>query len=89
MSDKPGLLRVCDNMRYGTAASCAGRGAEKLIDKLRQEIARQELNVDVETSVCFGQCDKGPNVKVIPGGRFVHEMKEDDIPELLAQFKKK
>ena len=89
MSDKPGLLRVCINMRYGTTASCAMRGSEKLVDKLREAIFEGDLNVEVETSVCFGQCDKGPNVKVIPGGHFVHGLTEKGIPELLAPFEKK
>lgn len=55
-------LYVCTHQRLGGAASCGGRGGLALYEGLR------DLGLPVDTTPCLGQCEHGPNVKVLPGG---------------------
>ena len=74
---------VCTNLREATGQpSCAGRGRVKLIEGLEAGIKRRGLDIEVKSSVCFGHCDKGPNVKMT-GKAFNHAFSEEQIDEFL------
>ena len=77
---------VCVNRRLGTETpSCAGRGSERLVERLAALLAARDLDVPVETMLCFGSCSQGPNIRLAPGGAFFHGVTEDDLPALVAQ----
>ena len=74
-------LLVCG----GTACS-ANRG-EELLDALNREL--REAGADAEAQVvrtgCFGFCEKGPIVKVLPDETFYVSVKPEDAKEIVAE----
>lgn len=86
MSHPPTLL-VCTTRRFGVdRPSCAGRGSERLLRRLRRRLA--ELGRDdvvVEESPCFGHCRQGPNARPL-GGAFFHHLGEADLDALIASL---
>jgi (2Fe-2S) ferredoxin len=63
---------VCVNRRPdGGKGSCAGRGSEAIVARLRNELAgHPELwsSVTVTETGCLGPCTEGPTVVVYPEG---------------------
>ena len=80
-------LIVCVNYRHDkTQPSCASRGSLQIADALRQGIEDRELEVELETFCCLGQCAKGPNLRIAPGGEFMHGVALDDVPTILDKL---
>ena len=78
MSEKP-TIYCCVNRRPPSQSSCAGRGSEALVEKLR-ELAGDRL--EVVTQTCMGKCDFGPTMKRLPGGMFLG-VSESDLQRLV------
>lgn len=75
---------VCVHQRLtGNNPSCGARGGLQLVELLTEAVARQGLRIPVERFICFGMCDKGPNVRLAPGGPFFHEVGPDQVPEIV------
>lgn len=71
---------VCTNRRLSEQnPSCAARGSELLLAKLR------ELGANVEASCCFGHCAKGAVLRASPSGKFYYGVTESDISEIFEQ----
>ena len=62
-------------------------GSHRIIEKLEKEIAAQGLSeeVGVVQTGCFGLCALGPIMIVYPEGSFYAMVKEEDIPEIVAE----
>ena len=79
-------LLVCTNLRpFNGVPSCAGRGSKALVEFLKQEVASRNLNVEIETTICQGQCQFGPNIRE-PGEAFMHHADEAKIVTLLDSW---
>lgn len=78
---------VCVNFRANPdQPSCAARGSVALARRIEEEAARQTSPaVAVERVDCLGHCEQGPNVRLIPNGRFFHYFDDRDVPLLLAE----
>jgi (2Fe-2S) ferredoxin/predicted O-methyltransferase YrrM len=78
---------VCNQRKPEGVPCCFARGAEKVVNVLRQEIAKQGLNdsVQVTTSGSLGLCERGPNMVVYPEGVWYSEVSPDDIPEIVSK----
>lgn len=77
---------VCTNLREATGQpSCAARGSRELIKYLEQGIADRQMSWEVKESVCFGHCDKGPNVKPM-GEPFRHGLGLEDVDDFLDEL---
>ena len=62
---------------------CAGTGCMSsksmdLIDNLKEAINDHNLDIDVHGTGCFGFCEKGPIVKVMPDDTFYSQVKPSD-----------
>lgn len=71
--------------------SCGARGGVEIADALESAIAAQSLPIRLERFKCLGLCERGPNVKLSPGGEFCHGIQMDQLQHLLekiAQFAK-
>lgn len=71
---------------------CAGTGchasaSDTLLDKLKQEVTAHGLEEEIQVigTGCFGFCEKGPIVKVIPDNTFYTEVKPEDAAEIVAE----
>lgn len=81
---------ICINHRANpNQPSCGDRGSVKVADCLETEVSRNHYDIRIERFNCLGFCDRGPNLKIMPDGRFLHEVKLADIPGLLSKLSTK
>lgn len=86
---RPTALVICINRRYGVdRASCGGRGSEALADALEREIAERRLAVTVDRIRCFGDCARGPVMRLYPSGPFYRGVGGDDLAAILADIER-
>lgn len=71
---------VCINDVGVDGAACALRGSGKLLEMLKQRLAQS--SVSVESYMCFGGCEIGPNIVLYPEGTWYSEVQEGDIEEI-------
>jgi NADP-reducing hydrogenase subunit HndC len=71
---------------------CAGTGchasqSDLLLSNLKKEVASRDLADEVQVigTGCFGFCEKGPIVKIIPDNTFYTEVKPEDAGEIVAE----
>ncbi|MBF0448162.1 MAG: (2Fe-2S) ferredoxin domain-containing protein [Magnetococcales bacterium] len=80
-------LIACNKDRTTGKPSCAGRGSEALITQLEEAINKADLPVSVDRVRCLGECLKGPNMRIAPGGSFYYGVSEETLPTILADLK--
>ena len=59
-----------------------------LAKQLERQISERQLPITIEFRKCLGQCEKGPNMRLAPSGKFLHNVGEDDVPMILNEIKK-
>ncbi len=71
---------------------CGGTGctsslSDKIAENLRNILAEKGLSDDVQVVLtgCFGFCEKGPIVKIMPDNTFYTEVKPEDAAEIVEQ----
>ncbi len=66
---------------------CRASESAKIVDDLHAEIKKQGLDkkAQVIQTGCFGFCEKGPIVKMIPDNTFYVQVTPEDVPELVAE----
>ncbi|MDL2320488.1 NADH-quinone oxidoreductase subunit NuoF [Alistipes sp. OttesenSCG-928-B03] len=66
---------------------CRASESERIVRNLTEEIKKQgmENEARVVTTGCFGFCEKGPIVKIIPDNTFYVQVKPDDCAEIVAE----
>lgn len=81
MADYKIHLLVCG----GTG--CKSSQSQILAEHLRAEIENQGLSdyAQVVGTGCFGFCEKGPIVKVIPDNTFYTQVKPEDAKEIVEE----
>ena len=81
-------LVVCTQQRYApNPHSCGNSAGLAIAEKLEWEIAKQQLIVPLERKGCLGACLKGPNVQLLPQGKYWHEVNIDDVEKIVAYIK--
>ena len=65
--------------------TCRSSESESIRNALEESLERNGLEneVKVVSTGCFGFCDKGPIVKVIPGNTFYIHVKPEDAEEIV------
>ena len=66
----------------GCKASSSATICEKIKEKLKEKGI--DSQVDVVTTGCFGFCEKGPVVKIIPDNTFYTQVKPEDAEEIVT-----
>ncbi|MBN2613727.1 MAG: NADH-quinone oxidoreductase subunit NuoF [Bacteroidales bacterium] len=81
MSDYKLHLLVCG----GTG--CKASQSELIYENLKKEIGNEGLSdfAQVVRTGCFGFCEKGPIVKIIPDNTFYTQVKPEDAKEIVAE----
>lgn len=66
---------------------CRASESDLLFHNLKNEIIEKGLTneVQVVTTGCFGFCEKGPIVKVMPDNTFYTQVKPEDAEEIIAE----
>jgi NADP-reducing hydrogenase subunit HndC len=66
---------------------CRASESETLFHNLKHEILEKGLENEVQviTTGCFGFCEKGPIVKVMPDNTFYTQVKPEDATEIIAE----
>jgi NADH:ubiquinone oxidoreductase subunit F (NADH-binding)/(2Fe-2S) ferredoxin/NAD-dependent dihydropyrimidine dehydrogenase PreA subunit len=66
---------------------CRASESELLFHNLKKEIIEKSLENEVQviTTGCFGFCEKGPIVKVMPDNTFYTQVKPEDAVEIIAE----
>ena len=66
---------------------CRSSQSDILVEKLKKEIQKQGLEdtVQVIMTGCFGFCEKGPIVKVMPDHTFYVQVKPEDAEEIVEE----
>lgn len=66
---------------------CRASASEQIIEKLKLEITAKGLENEVQVIMtgCFGFCEKGPIVKVLPDNTFYTQVKPEDASEIVAE----
>ncbi|MCI6618947.1 MAG: (2Fe-2S) ferredoxin domain-containing protein, partial [Prevotella sp.] len=64
---------------------CQASGGDYIFQRLSKEVASRGLTeqVDVVCTGCFGFCEKGPIVKIIPDNTFYTQVREEDVDEII------
>ena len=67
--------------------SCGASESEQLFQNLKNEIIEKGLENEVQviTTGCFGFCEKGPIIKVLPDNTFYTQVKPGDATEIIAE----
>ncbi len=66
---------------------CKASESDILVEKLKKELAKQGLDETVQVIMtgCFGFCEKGPIVKVMPDNTFYTEVKPGDAEDIIEE----
>lgn len=81
-------ILICTNHRANpNLPSCGARGAEGLKQQLSDAVAASGLTLGVKEIQCLGECDIGPNLRLIPGGQSFHHVDTSSIPSVLRAAK--
>lgn len=66
---------------------CAASQSTQIKANFQQKIAEQNLSNDVQivTTGCFGFCEKGPIVKILPDNTFYVQVTPEDVSEIINE----
>jgi NADP-reducing hydrogenase subunit HndC len=66
---------------------CRASESDLIVENLKKELAEKGLQDEVQVIMtgCFGFCEKGPIVKVIPDNTFYTQVKPEDAPIIVAE----
>lgn len=66
---------------------CRASQSEMILDNLQSELEAKGLGDEVQAiqTGCFGFCEKGPIVKVLPDNTFYVEVKPEDVTEIIDE----
>ncbi len=68
LDDRPTTVLICVNRRFkDDEPSCAARGSVAIAEAIERGVRERRIDIVTERFICFGQCDKGPTVKLAPG----------------------
>jgi NADH:ubiquinone oxidoreductase subunit F (NADH-binding)/(2Fe-2S) ferredoxin/Pyruvate/2-oxoacid:ferredoxin oxidoreductase delta subunit len=73
------LVTIC------AGTGCRGYGCIQVKEAIEAEIKKQNIDVEVRATGCFGFCEKGPLIVVHPQQIFYQQVKEKDVADIVAK----
>ena len=66
---------------------CSASSSKMIVENLKKSLTEHGIadKVDVITTGCFGFCEKGPIVKIIPDNTFYTQVKPEDAEEIVKE----
>lgn len=81
-------ILICTNQRANpNQPSCGARGAANIKQQLSDVVSASGLALEVREIQCLGECNIGPNLRLIPGGQSFHHVDANSIPTILEAAK--
>ena len=78
-------ILVCTNHRANpNAPSCHARCSQQVLAQLSFLLKQENIKIAVEEVQCLGHCNNGPNVRLVPNGRFFHNVKSESLKEIVT-----
>jgi (2Fe-2S) ferredoxin len=71
---------VCQNV------DCKGRGSGEMLHQLTRRLEDQP-GVHVKEYMCFGACERGPNIVVYPSKTFYSGVQQSDLDDIAQHAK--
>jgi len=67
--------------------SCRSSESSLIVENLKRELEEKGLTGEVQVMMtgCFGLCEKGPVVKVMPDNTYYVQVKPEDAPVIVAE----
>lgn len=82
-------LQVCMQQRYAPNPNCcANKGSNALLEGLRQDALRNNVDIEIVATRCLLRCDDGPNIKLIPSNKIWSHASTESIPSIIQECKK-
>jgi len=73
------LVTIC------AGTGCRGYDCIRVKEALEAEISKQNINVEIRATGCFGFCEKGPLIVVHPQKIFYQQVKEKDVADIVTK----
>ena len=66
---------------------CRASESDVIVEKMKKELEYRNLDEDVQVVItgCFGFCEKGPIVKMLPDNTFYTEVKPSNVTEIIDE----
>ena len=81
-------ILVCMHHRANpNQPSCGARGAAELKQALEQAVALNGMAIGVKEIQCLGECETGPNARLIPGGPILRHLDAEQLDEVISTAK--
>jgi len=66
---------------------CRASESDAIVTNLKKELEAKGLENEVQVIMtgCFGFCEKGPIVKIMPDNTFYVQVKPEDVPEIIGE----
>ncbi len=66
---------------------CRASKSDTIVEKMKKELEYRNLDQDVQVVItgCFGFCEKGPIVKMLPDNTFYTEVKPENVTEIIDE----
>jgi len=66
---------------------CKASESDVIVEKMKKELEYRNLDEDVQVVItgCFGFCEKGPIVKMLPDNTFYTEVKPSNVTEIIDE----
>lgn len=80
-------ILVCEKTR-DHGKSCCGHAGQELVSLLKDAVKERQLktNVRVTRTGCLDTCAQGPNIIVMPEGRWYKNVQPSDINQILEEL---
>ncbi len=81
------MPRYSNHILVCGGTGCRASQSEEIVENLKQAVADNSLEEDVQVvrTGCFGFCEKGPIVKMIPDNTFYVQVAPEDAEEIIAE----
>ncbi len=80
---RPTLVVCTKHRHFSREPSCGARGSKSLLKALIP--LAQQAGVEVMPLPCLGECERGPNIKLMPAERLFHGVTQEALPMIVAE----
>ena len=66
---------------------CRASQSDTIVEKMKKELEYRNLDQEVQVVItgCFGFCEKGPIVKMLPDNTFYTQVKPENVTEIIDE----